>query len=530
MASNYDKLTSSRVAIIGAGVSGLAAAKNLVHHNPTVFEASDSVGGVWRSCTYETTKLQSARVDYEFSDFPWPNNRDDTTFPPYLEILDYLESYAKHFDLLKFMKFGSKVIEVRFIGDGETPQMVDLGAYGNLLPGKPVWEVAVQTGDSGDIQWHAFEFVVVCTGKYGDVPRIPAFPAKKGPEMFQGKVMHSMDYCKLEKEEASTLLSGKKVAVIGFKKSAIDLALESALANQGEGGKACTMVVRTTHWGIPHYWVWGLPFFLFYSSRASQFLHDRPNQSFLRTLFCLLFSLLRAVVSKFIESYVLWKLPLEKYGLKPNHSFEEDYASCQMAIIPENFFEEADKGMIRFKKSSKWWFYEEGIVFEDGTTLEADVVILATGYDGKKKLKAIVPEPFRTWLEFPSGVMPLYRGTIHPLIPNMGFVGYVQSSSNLHTSELRSMWLSRLVDEKFRLPSKEKMLDQFLKEMEVTRNSSRFYKRHCISTFSIQHADDMCNDMGLNPWRKSNFLLEAFSPYGSQDYRLGQEEKEDMTA
>ncbi|CAA7047923.1 unnamed protein product [Microthlaspi erraticum] len=50
------------------------------------------------------------------------------------------------------MKFGSKVIEVRFIGDGETPQMVDLGSNGNSLPGKPVWEVAVQTGDSGDIQ------------------------------------------------------------------------------------------------------------------------------------------------------------------------------------------------------------------------------------------------------------------------------------------------------------------------------------------------------------------------------------------
>lgn len=82
-------------------------------------------------------------------------------------------------------------------------------------------------------QWHAFEFVVVCTGKYGDVPRIPAFPAKKGPEIFKGKVLHSMDYCKLEKEEASSLLRGKRVAVIGFKKSAIDLALESALANQG---------------------------------------------------------------------------------------------------------------------------------------------------------------------------------------------------------------------------------------------------------------------------------------------------------
>ena len=83
------------------------------------------------------------------------------------------------------------------------------------------------------VQWYAFEFVVVCTGKYGDVPRIPTFPEKKGPEIFKGKVMHSMDYCKLEKEEAYRLLRGKKVAVIGFKKSAIDLALESALANQG---------------------------------------------------------------------------------------------------------------------------------------------------------------------------------------------------------------------------------------------------------------------------------------------------------
>jgi len=105
----------------------------------------------------------------------------------------------------------------------------------------------------------------------------------------------------------------------------------------------------------------------------------------------------------------LWKLPLEKYGLKPDHAFEEDYASCQMALVPEKFFEEADKGMIRFKRTTNWWFYDEGIEFEDGTTLEADVVILATGYDGMKKLKAIVPEPFRSWLEFPWGIMPLYR-------------------------------------------------------------------------------------------------------------------------
>jgi len=90
-------------------------------------------------------------------------------------------------------------------------------------------------------------------------------------------------------------------------------------------------------------------------------------------------------------------------------------------------------------------------------------------------------------------------GTIHPLIPTMGFIGYVQSSSNLKSSELHSRWLSQLLDGKFTLPSKEKMLDQFLKEMHVMRRSSRFYKNHCFSTFSIQHADDLSKDMNLKP-------------------------------
>jgi len=73
----------------------------------------------------------------------------------------------------------------------------------------------------------------VCVGKYGDTPKIPSFPQKKGPEIFKGKVMHSLDYCKLDQEAATELLKGKKVAVVGFKKSGLDLAMECAQANQG---------------------------------------------------------------------------------------------------------------------------------------------------------------------------------------------------------------------------------------------------------------------------------------------------------
>lgn len=57
-----------------------------------------------------------------------------------------------------------------------------------------------------------------------------------------------------------------------------------------EEGKACTMVVRTLHWTVPHYSIWGLPFYIFYSTRFSQFFHQRPNQGIFRDLLCNLIS------------------------------------------------------------------------------------------------------------------------------------------------------------------------------------------------------------------------------------------------
>lgn len=73
----------------------------------------------------------------------------------------------------------------------------------------------------------------MCTGKYGDIPNIPNFPPKKGPKEFNGQVLHTLDYSKLDQEASTKLMKGKKVVVVGYKKSAIDLAVECAEANQG---------------------------------------------------------------------------------------------------------------------------------------------------------------------------------------------------------------------------------------------------------------------------------------------------------
>jgi len=134
---------SSRIAIIGAGISGLAAAKQLAKLEPVVFEATDSIGGVWQHASFRSTKLQTPRCDYEFSDFPWPD-RDNSSFPSHTEIIEYLHAYATHFDVLRFVRFNSKVVELRYLGDREGG--VSGGEYGQLLAGHPAWEVAVQTG------------------------------------------------------------------------------------------------------------------------------------------------------------------------------------------------------------------------------------------------------------------------------------------------------------------------------------------------------------------------------------------------
>ncbi|CAN1170465.1 hypothetical protein LINPERHAP2_LOCUS29018 [Linum perenne] len=71
------------------------------------------------------------------------------TIPPpsYLEILEYLRCYDALFDLLKYVEFNAKVVEINYV-NGDQCQTTAFTQYGDLLSERSMWKVTVINNDS----------------------------------------------------------------------------------------------------------------------------------------------------------------------------------------------------------------------------------------------------------------------------------------------------------------------------------------------------------------------------------------------
>ncbi|GJZ26635.1 N-oxide-forming dimethylaniline monooxygenase [Tanacetum coccineum] len=223
-------MEKKQIAIIGAGIAGLVACKYCISKGfePIVFEFESHIGGVWAK-TLKDTRLQIPKTMYQFSDYPWPASVTDD-MPTQQETIDYIHSYAKHFQLMPHINFCSRVKGISYDGPSSDSWVLWNGT-GEPFPPQGKWNITVENTKTATTQVYTVDFVILCIGRYKDVPNMPKFPQGKGLDVFQGKAIHSLQYATLDNDAAEQLVKGKNVIVIGLGKSELDIARSCAEIN-----------------------------------------------------------------------------------------------------------------------------------------------------------------------------------------------------------------------------------------------------------------------------------------------------------
>jgi cation diffusion facilitator CzcD-associated flavoprotein CzcO len=193
---------STNCCIIGAGPSGITAAKNLLDAGMsiTVYDQGSEVGGNWvyteaegHSSVFETTHIISSKSLSEYEDFPMPADYPD--YPSHKHLATYFQAYAKQFNLYPHIQFNTKVLHCERMDDGR-------------------WKVEISSNDQQRTE--IFDVLVVCNGHHWN-PRMPSYPGQ-----FNGRFMHSHGVKRFSD------FTNERVLVIGGGNSACDVAVESS--------------------------------------------------------------------------------------------------------------------------------------------------------------------------------------------------------------------------------------------------------------------------------------------------------------
>uniref|UniRef100_A0A8C6TDG4 Flavin-containing monooxygenase n=1 Tax=Neogobius melanostomus TaxID=47308 RepID=A0A8C6TDG4_9GOBI len=327
-----------RVALIGAGPSGLTSVKACLDEGlePTCFESSDDIGGLWkfrevsepnRASIYRSLTINISKEMMCYSDFPIP--ADYPNYMHHSKIQNYFRMYAEHFKLLQYVRFQTAVKHVR-----KRPDFTRSGQ----------WELVTENKD-GQEERHVFDAVICCSGHY-TYPNLPLkdFP---GIDTFEGKYFHSWDY------KGHENMYGKRVVVVGIGNSGGDIAVESSRV-----AEQVYMSTRRGAWVMRQVSDNGLPLDMIYNTR---FVH-------------ILFQLLPMRVLNWIgEGKLNAMYDHTMYALKPKHRY--------LPVINDDLPLKILSGSVIIKPNIKEIF-GSNVIFTDGSVVEkVDVIVFATGYN-----------------------------------------------------------------------------------------------------------------------------------------------------
>ncbi|HEY8731211.1 MAG TPA: NAD(P)-binding domain-containing protein [Candidatus Limnocylindria bacterium] len=426
-----------RVAVIGAGAAGLTAARWLLDAGlePTVFERTGAVGGLWRPDTglaYPSLRTNTSKQKTAFSDLDF-----DAALPdhPYRDdVLEYLERYADVTGVRSRIRFGRAVTAVR-----PTPA----GA----------WTVDTEP----------FDAVVVASGLFSR----PLEPPLRDRERFGGTIVHSRDY----RDPAG--FAGQDVVVVGAGSSGADIAVELAAV-----ASSVSIAVRELPTFSPRQYR-GRP----YDHRATRLARMLPP------------AVRRSRARRILAAeYRARGLRLERVSLNTTPGID--------------LLDELSRGRVAVR-SALVALDASGAIFADGTRVDADAIVLATGY--------AVEFPF-----LPSGIparidgtLGLYRLVFPPDVMGLAFVGLTRVSGPVFpVAELQARWVAAVFAGRATLPPAAVMRDEIATRIARARAIDDDQMRVEL----LPYLDDLAARIGATPslWRHPRLLV---SPVRARDYR-----------
>lgn len=207
-------MSNLRIAIIGAGLGGIAAAIKLQaagYQNVQIFDKNDRIGGTWAENTYPGCQCDVPVSLYQFSfaqSVNWTR-----LFPFAHEIQAYAEEIVDRYGIRSQLHLKTTI---------ETAEWDDTNNC---------WHLKTQNGEEITAE--------VLIGALGQLNR-PQYPEIEGRESFLGASMHSARW------DHSVNFEGKRVGVIGCAASAVQL-----IPELGKVASSLSVFQRSPNWLLP---------------------------------------------------------------------------------------------------------------------------------------------------------------------------------------------------------------------------------------------------------------------------------------
>ncbi|MCB0636037.1 MAG: NAD(P)-binding domain-containing protein [Lewinella sp.] len=441
-------VTPPRVAVIGAGCSGITTVKNLLQAGVSevvCYEQNDRVGGNWiysptesHSSVCETTHIISSKKLSEYMDFPMPEDYPD--YPSHEQVLAYFQHYAEHFGLLPYIRFNTSVEQAVKI-EGER------------------WELTL-----GDGSVEVFDYLFVANGHHHS-PRHP-----EGVEAaFTGKYLHAHQY------KTNRPFAGERVLVIGAGNSGCDCAVEISRV-----AKHVAISIRNPQYIVP------------------KFFLGRPTDTFnekMRWLPDWLANGLRRLSLRVqVGNYRDYGLPNPDFPVTKAHptlNSELLYKIRHGKVHPRRGIASIDGQRVRFT---------------DGKEESYDTIVAATGY--RITLPFFDPD-FISYEE--AERVPLYLRMFHPDHPTLVFIGLFQPQGAIWPlSDYQAKLAANLVMGRWSLP--DRLAELAEQDSDVIAREFLPSKRHTIEVHYHPFLRELQQHIPANapgwPWTRTTIGQE----------------------